>query len=254
MKCIIILPCYNEKGNLEQLVFLICKALDGLVPYQILAVNDGSTDGTEKILLKLSQQYPLMLLEHGTNSGLASALETGLNEAVQSASDDDVIITLDADNTHDPRYIPVLIEASKKADIVISSRYVKGGKQSGVPLHRIILSRSINKLIKMVSGIPVDDATSGFRCYRVSLLRKTRKAFDKLIRSKGFEVSFEILLKTYLCNQRIVEIPNTLDYNRKIGGSKVNLLTTACRYILFLSKILVWRALGILRSEGRRSL
>jgi len=247
LKCIMILPCYNEKGNLEQLVPSIDKVLDGLMPYQIIAINDGSSDGTEKILLKFSQQYPLKLLEHKTNKGLACALETGLNEAVQSASDDDLIITMDADNTHNPRYIPSLIEASRKADIVISSRYVKGGKQSGVPLLRIILSRIINKLIKMVSGIPVDDATSGFRCYRVSLLRKTRKTFDKLIRSKGFEVSFEILLKTYLCNPRITEVPNTLDYYRKIGRSKVNLVTTVCRYILFLSKILVWRALGMLK-------
>lgn len=254
MKCIITLPCYNERGNLEQLVPSIDKALDGLMPYKIIAVDDGSTDGTEKILLKLSQQYPLKLLEHRTNKGLASALETGLNEAVQSASDDDLIITMDADNTHDPRYIPILVRASKKADMVISSRYVKGGKQCGVPLLRLILSRTINKLIKVVSGIPVDDATSGFRCYRVSLLRKARKAFGKLIRSKGFDVSFEILLKTYLCNLRIAEVPNTLDYGRKIGKSKVNIVTTICRYILFLSKILVWRALRMLKYEHRRSL
>jgi dolichol-phosphate mannosyltransferase len=110
------------------------------------------------------------------------------------------------------------------------------------------LSRAVNSLIKVVTGIPIKDATSGFRCYRASALKKTTKTFDKLIQSKGFEVSFEILFKTYWCASRIKEVPNTLDYGRKIGKSKVKLVATIWRYILLLSKLLAWRIEGSIKS------
>lgn len=255
MKCIITLPCYNEEKNLQQLIPLIDKTLHETLPYHIVAVDDGSTDRTQEILCKLSQQYPMTIINHQKNRGLASALETGLKEALRSVQkDDDLIITMDADNTHNPKYILNLVAATKQCDIVVSSRYIKGGKQLGVPLFRRVLSKTVNNLIRIITKIPVEDATSGFRCYRASALKRTIKTFDKLIQSKGFEVSFEILFKTYWCTKKIKEVPNTLDYGRKIGKSKVKLITTVFRYVLLLSKLCAWRIQGALKSENRNSL
>jgi len=255
MKCIVMLPCHNEERNLERLIPSIHKALHARMSYQIIAVNDGSTDGTGGILYKLSEKYPIIVTKHKCNSGLASALRTGLNLAVEHASDEDLIVTMDADNTHDPEYIPQLAEEAKRSEVVISSRYAKGGKQLHVPSYRVILSRVLNLFVRILARMPVKDATSGYRCYKASALKKTMQIFgEKFIESGGFEVSCEILLKTYWCSGAVSEVPNTLDYSKKIGRSKIKIMPTIFSYIILLVKVVLGKALEAPSLETRRSL
>jgi len=255
MKCIVMLPCHNEAGNLERLIPSIHKALHAHMPYRIIAVDDGSTDGTGRILYKLSEKYPIIVAEHKHNGGLASAFRTGLNLAMKCASAEDLIVTMDADNTHDPEYILQLAEEAKRFEVVVSSRYAKGGRQLHVPAYRVILSRMLNLSIRMLTRMPVKDATSGYRCYKASVLRKVMRIFGKnFIESKGFEVSCEILLKTYWCSGSVSEVPNTLDYSKKIGRSKIKIMPTIFSYIILLGKVGLWKALGAPRLETCHSL
>lgn len=255
MKCLVMLPCHNEEQNLEKLVSSLHEVLHTHIPYQIVAVNDGSTDGTGGILHKLSEEYPIIVAEHKNNQGLASAFRTGLKLALEQASPEDLIVTMDADNTHNPKYIPRLAQEAVNSEVAISSRYTQGGRQLHVPCYRVLLSRILNSLIKILTRIPVNDATSGYRCYKASVLRKAIQTFGKkLIESKGFEVSYELLLKTYRCSGSVKEVPNTLDYSRKLGKSKIRIMPTILSYILLLGKTVLWKP-GVAPSyESRYSL
>jgi dolichol-phosphate mannosyltransferase len=237
------LPCFNEERNLQSLVSKIDHALNRNILYQIIAVNDGSEDYTVNILRTLSKEYPIEVIGHERNMGLATALRTGLYAAIKHASDDDLIVTMDADNTHEPTTIVDMArEMEEGADIAVGSRYEKGGKQLNVPPYRILLSKTCNFIIGKIAWMPVKDATSGFRCYRASALKKPITILgDKFIQSRGFGVSLEILVKTYLCASVVKEIPTTLHYGRKLGDSKMNVFHTITEYLRLFRELRKWR-------------
>lgn len=243
MKCTIVLPCYNEEENVKSLISTIDRTLRQRLSYEIIAVNDGSNDDTGELLRKLSRKYPIYVLENPTNKGIARTLQMGLSEAVQRSSDEDLIITMDSDNTHDPQYILDMAKASKKADIVIGSRYVKNGIQLNVPFHRIILSKAVNFLARIMVKLPVRDATSGYKCFKAAALKRLSR-FSKhgFIESKGFEVSLEVLAKTYWCNSIVEEVPITLNYSKKKSRSTIKLLPTIKSYFTLLGKMKSWRS------------
>jgi len=243
VECLVMLPCYNEEENLKSLIHNIDETLRHSINYKIIAVNDGSRDHTGDILKELSNEYPIIITEHKTNKGLSKALHTGLKTALQYSSDEDFIITMDSDNTHDPKHILHMLRVARHgADIVIGSRYVPYGKQTNVSPHRIFLSKSINLIIRKIARLPVKDATSGYRCFRASVLRKLEKTLgQKFLESKGFEASFELLVKTFWCCSNVKEIPITLDYSKKKGKSKMRLMPTIKRYGITLMKIKKWR-------------
>jgi len=242
MKCFIVLPCYNEEGNVKPLISIIDSTLRQRLSYEIIAVNDGSNDDTGELLRKLSRKYPIHILEHIRNKGIATALQIGLSQAIKRSSDEDLIFTMDSDNTHDPRYVLDMAKAAKKADIVIGSRYVKNGKQLNVPLHRVILSKAVNFLARRMVKLPVRDATSGYRCFKAAALKKLSMVSKHgFIESKGFEVSLEVLARTFWCNSTIEEVPITLDYSKKKSKSNVRLFPTMKSYFILLGKMKAWR-------------
>lgn len=243
VKCIVVLPCYNEEKNLESLLTKIDEALRSEVPYMVIAVNDGSSDGTPDLLRKLSVSYPVTVVEHPVNRGLAEAIRSGIDAALKSSDDSDLVVIMDSDNTHDPIYIRSMLEYVKDgADIVIGSRYVEGGGQINVHKYRVFLSRVVNLLLKWVSRLPVNDATSGYRCFRATTLRRAKeKLGQKFLESKNFEVSFELLLKASFYSLTIKEVPILLDYSKKRGRSKMKLLPTIGGYLQTLMKIKRWR-------------
>jgi len=215
----------------------IAKTLNQL-PYEIIAIDDGSTDGTADILRKLGKDYPVVLLVHKQNKGYSAAVRTGLENAIKRATDESVIVTMDADMTHDPCYIPSMIKKISEYDIVIASRYVPGGKQLSVPNYRVILSKSISLLARIVFGIPAKDVTSSYRCFKASLLKKMSKKFgENFISSKGFECALEILIKAKNCGARMIEVPFVLDYSKKQGRSKMKVAQTIVDYIKMMRKI-----------------
>ena len=237
MRCFIILPCFNEEENIKPLIHSIDEALKPHISYKIIAVNDGSYDGTGEVLKDLSADYPLEILGHETNMGLGMALKTGLLTVANEAFDEDFIVIMDSDNTHDPKHVLEMLAAAKNADVVVGSRYVKGGAQLNVPLHRVILSKAVNFLIKKLFCLPVNDATSGFRCFRACLIKRLFKTFrNGIIESKGFESSLELILKSINIGGVVAEVPICLDYGVKGGVSKMRLLTTIAKYLSLIFK------------------
>lgn len=247
MHCFIVLPCFNEERNVKPLIYSIDQVLSLHTNYKIIAVNDGSLDRTAEILKDLSDEYPIELLQHTTNMGLGAALRTGLLAAAEEALDDDVIVTMDSDNTHDPKDVLGMLDAASCADIIVGSRYVKGGVQRNVPAHRVVLSRAINLMVGTVFQLRSKDNTSGFRCYRASLLKKICKKYGShVIESRGFVSSFELLVKAVYSGGTVTEVPIYLDYGKKGGASKMRLFSTVSGYLVLLIRHRQLRNSGIL--------
>ncbi len=237
MKCLIVLPCFNEEKSIKPVVFSLDNVLRPQIPYKIIAVNDGSRDRTAEFLKDLSSDFPLKIVEHFTNKGLGAALKTGLLAANEEAFDDDFVVTMDSDNTHDPKHVLDMLIAARSANIVVGSRYVKGGKQLNVPPHRVILSKFINILVGKVFLLPVRDATSGFRCFRADLLKHLCANFKgSIIESEGFVASVELLLKAVRSGGVVAEVPILLDYGKKGSSSKMRLFSTIVKYLVLLSR------------------
>jgi dolichol-phosphate mannosyltransferase len=232
------MPCFNEEKNIKPLIYLIDDVLRPQIQYKIIAVNDGSHDRTREVLKDLSTNYPLEVLDHSTNLGLGAALRTGLLMAAEESFDDDFVVTMDSDNTHDPKDVLNMLEAAEYADVVVGSRYVKGGGQLNVPLHRVILSKAINLLVGKLFLLPLKDATSGFRCFRAHSLKRIRDVFKvSIIESNGFVASLELLLKAVRSGGIVAEIPILLDYGKKGGASKMRLCSTILNYLVLLFKL-----------------
>ena len=240
------LPCYNEAQNLTKLLpqihstFMFLSQPDileqqslGIKDCQILAVNDGSTDNTEEILKDYAKIYPLTVISHKHNRGLAETYRTLIHVLKKQARHHDIVIFMDADNTHPPQIIKDLVKvASTTAEVVVASRY-KGGTELGVPLKRRILSKVVNWLIRNLCGISILDCTSGYRAYRMEVLKRLPH-----LESKGFEVTAEILIEisAHKPPYKIEEVPLKLYYNRKKGSSKIHVEETIKAYVKMLWK------------------
>jgi dolichol-phosphate mannosyltransferase len=198
-----------------------------------LAVNDGSTDRTEELLKEYAKTYPLTVISHRHNQGLAETYRTLINTLKKQAKHDDIAVFMDADNTHSPEFIRDLVKvASTTADVVVASRYI-GGTEVGVPLKRRILSKVVNWLIRNLCGISILDCTSGYRAYRLEVLKRLPP-----LESKGFEVTAEVLIRisSHKPPYKIEEIPLTLYYDRKRGASKIHVRQTIKAYVKLLWK------------------
>ncbi len=231
-----ILPALNESQNIEKLFinlndFYRNKEENIIITY----VDDGSTDDTADKLnfLKnqLSNNINLKIIIHEKNLGLGEALKSGFNYSLSVAKDNDVLITMDTDNSHT---IEQSYELYKKivfenADVSIASRYVQNSKIRGLKNTRIILSHLAAKLFKFFFNIDnVRDYTCGFRAYRVKKIRKIILNYNNFFSETGFSVSADILLKLYKYRNQLSfkEIPIDLRYDLKEGKSKMKILKT----------------------------
>jgi dolichol-phosphate mannosyltransferase len=236
----VLLPCYNEELNLKELVAKIsevCKDFD----YRIVAVDDGSIDGTYPLLCSLSEDFPLVVLKHEKNKGLHEALKTLIFWIHDNAEDFDYVITMDSDLTHDPKYIPSLVSYCEKNDaqVAIASRYADGGVQLGVSAYRVLLSKCLRIFAKIELMLPVKDVSSGYRCIQASSIKKLVKIYGSrnLIMARGFDVQLELLYKLHLCGAKISEMPFTLDYSLKRGKSKLKVRRTIFGYFNTVSRL-----------------
>ncbi len=247
MKIYVLLPCFNESEHVQPLVSRINETLVSLKSpsrdiwkiddYTVLAVNDGSTDQTGEILEEMTKLYPIQVFHHEFNMGLAEAYRTLIANVTKFCEDDDIVVTMDADETHDPTCILSLLANLKAgADLVVASRYA-GGSELGVPFHRRLLSRTANWLISNLTCIPIKDCTSGFRAFRGALLKNL-----PVLEANGFEVSAELLIHVCRHNPPPVtqEVPFVLHYYQKKSKSKIKLLPTAKAYLR-----LLWRNANI---------
>lgn len=233
-RLIVALPAYNEEQCLPPLLKAFNKLFSELPASArpiVIVVDDGSKDRTAAVTERIAEKMPVRLVKHPQNRGLGEAIKTGLRAALEeSTSDRDVIVCMDADNTHPPRYVvPMLKKIEAGADLVIASRYRRGSRQVGVPAHRQLMSFGAFVLFRIFLALPgVRDYTCGFRAYRSGLIRKAFEQYgDDLITRNGFACTDQLLVNiACLGRVRMEEIPFILRYDRKKGPSKLNLGVT----------------------------
>ncbi len=229
-KVIVILPAYNEEESINRLFEGFSRIVPHLGDYEIILVNDGSTDRTVQQAEAWREKLNLVIVHHEKNKGLGPAIKTGLYHAIgHSVTGSDPIVYMDADCTHPPSYVPELVAQVKDgADMVIASRFLPGSKEVGVPLMRRLYSRGARFLFHLLLPLPgVTDFTCGFRAYRSGLIKNALERFgDAIIERTGFACTDDLLVNLATFDISIAEIPFTLRYDRKRGQSKLKLLLT----------------------------
>ncbi len=239
---ILALPAFNEGENLRPLVESAAATFESHgLSYRIVVVDDGSTDHTAQVLQELQETYPLERIAHERNRGLGAAIRTLIGATLErTLTPNDAIVFMDADNTHDPAYIPQMVEKLWQGpyDVVIASRFRDGSKEVGVPWQRRLLSRGARWLFRLFLRLPdVTDYTCGYRAYRAELLRAAREKYgERIITREGFACTDELLVHLSTLTKRMTEVPFVLRYDRKRGRSKLPLLRTVyetLRMLLF---------------------
>jgi len=230
-----VLPAYNEEESLPNLLKRISDLnINHNTKIKVIVVNDGSSDKTGEIGSHVNKNLHLTIVNHAKNMGLGQAVQTGIKEALSQANDNDIIVIMDADDTHDVTLLDEMItQIEDGADIAIASRFVNGGDDASAPMFRRMLSRGASIIFKTILPLnSIKDFTSGYRGYRVHLLRKASIHFgETLVNEQGFACMVELLLKLRHWSPKIVEIPFELRYDRKLGASKLKLFKTIFQYI-----------------------
>lgn len=213
---IVIIPTYNEKENIENIIRKVF-SLDG--GFDILIIDDGSPDGTAAIVKKLQQEFPerLHMIERPGKLGLGTAYITGFKWSIDKGYD--YTFEMDADFSHNPEDLPRLYQACKDgADLAIGSRYCDGISVINWPIGRIIMSYYASVYVRTVLGMKVYDCTAGFKCYSNKVLRTID--LDK-VEMKGYGFQIEMKYTTYKLGFKITEVP-IIFVNRKAGTSKMS--------------------------------
>jgi dolichol-phosphate mannosyltransferase len=208
--------------------------------FQVVIVDDGSTDGTLDVIRYWSSRIPIDAVQHAKNSGLGETIQDALYRAATLADAGDIIVTMDADNTHSPAVIPAMVHAIEKAsDVVIASRYRRGSKVVGLSVLRHLMSHGARFLFQLAFPIEgVRDYTCGFRAYRASLLHDAFARFGKtLAQERGFAAMAEILLKLRTMNPKFDEVPMVLRYDLKSGDSKMRVGATVMKTLRMMRRL-----------------
>jgi dolichol-phosphate mannosyltransferase len=215
MKNIIVIPTYNEKQNIEVLIPLI---FETLYDVDVVVADDSSPDGTGKAVQDLKFKYPrLRLLTRSKKEGLGKAYINAYNEVLKD-KDLKSVIMMDADLSHDPKYLQEMFKQSQKYSVVVGSRYVRGGRTVGWEIWRRVLSYCANIYCRIITGLPVHDCTGGFNVISADLLRKID--FSKMDMS-GYAFIMELKYHLYKAGGNFFEVPITF-VNRVGGESKIS--------------------------------
>jgi dolichol-phosphate mannosyltransferase len=236
----IVLPVYNEESALDQLLTRIRSAMAG-VEYTVVVVNDGSRDRSAEIARERRSIMPLEVVDHDRNRGLGEALRSGLLRAGSLARNDDLIVTMDADDTHPPDLIGVMACRIEEGwDVVIASRYAGGAREVGLSLRRRMLSRGASALLgALFPMVGARDYSCGYRAYRASVVKKALEAYGPaLVEEQGFACAVEVLLKLRKLGVRVTEVPLVLRYDQKKSASKMRVVRTVSRYLVLVAKTL----------------
>jgi dolichol-phosphate mannosyltransferase len=223
---IVILPTYNERDNLP----LVVSALLAHDAVDVLVVDDGSPDGTGAIADRLAAENPRVRVLHRTGlRGLGRSYVEGMLHALSIGATH--VIQMDADLSHDPAAVPLLLDAAADADVVIGSRYVPGGRVQNWPWRRLALSTFANSYVRTITGLTARDCTSGFRCWRREALEKIRL---ERLRSDGYAFQVELTWEAQRAGCRLAEVPITF-VERRAGASKLS------GSVIVESMLLPWR-------------
>jgi len=210
----VVIPTFNEAANIERLVREILALGLGL---DVIVVDDNSPDGTGDLVEALGREDGhVQLVRRPRKLGLGTAHIAGFHRAL--AGEADHIITLDADFSHRPHYIPKLLRAARCYDVVIGSRYVPGGGARFCTANRRLLSRGANAFARIALGLEANDCTAGFRCYRRAVLEAVD--LDGIF-SDGYSFLIELLYRCQRLGFRVGEVPIVFE-NRQCGASKIS--------------------------------
>lgn len=236
----VVVPTYNERENIATLISQVLE----YPRLRVLVVDDNSPDGTGDLVAELMSAEPRIgLLRRAGKQGLGTAYRAGFRRALDEGAQ--FIFEMDADFSHDPRYLPQLLAAAEtRYDLVLGSRYVAGGGTSDWGLVRQFISRGGNLYAGLILGLPVADATGGFRCYRRAVLERINL---DAIRSNGYSFQIEMVYRTLQAGFSVGEIPIIFP-DRRVGQSKMS------RRIVFEALLAVLRLrLSSVQVQGDRA-
>ncbi len=215
----VVIPTYNEAENVEPIVRAVSAELDRVAPgaYRLLIVDDGSPDGTGEIADRLAAELTVVeVLHRPGKEGLGQAYLAGFATALAAGAE--FVIEMDADFSHDPRYLGDLLTAAADADLVLGSRYVRGGGVRDWGLTRRLISRGGGVYARTILRVPVRDLTGGFKCIRRAVL----EAIDlESVRAEGYVFQIEVTYRAILAGFKVVEVPIVFR-DRTAGSSKMS--------------------------------
>lgn len=214
MNVLVVTPTYNERENLPDLV----RAILAHAGTRVMVVDDQSPDGTGAIADALATEFPgrVQVIHRTGRRGLGRSYVEGLQIAIDDGAD--LICQMDADWSHDPKYLPEMVQAAADHDVVIGSRYLRGVSVVNWPLRRIVLSAFANRYIRTITGLKAQDCTSGYRCWRREMLAKL--PLDRVV-SDGYAFLVEMLYEAHRRGARIGEVP-IIFVERRLGVSKLS--------------------------------
>lgn len=215
----VVIPTYNEAANIEGIVRATVAELDRVAPgdYRILVVDDNSPDGTGQIADRLAAAHPQVEVMHrAAKTGLGHAYLAGFARALDGGAE--LVIEMDADFSHDPRYLGPLLDAAKEADLVLGSRYVEGGGVEDWGLLRRLISRGGGFYARKILGVQIHDLTGGFKCIHRRVLETIQL---ETIRAEGYVFQIEVTYRALRAGFRVKEIPIVFK-DRSVGSSKMS--------------------------------
>ncbi len=234
----IIIPCFNEEENVKRIPVELIQEVNKLkLDYEIVTVNDGSTDNTFEELEKIQKIHPMLkIVNHQKNKGLAAAIKTGIDNATG-----ELTVTLDADFTFHPKQIKNLLDRFKQGDVdlVIGSPTLGKGYSKDIPRYRIWLSRMGGLLYRIALGEKITAVTPIFRLYKTKKLKEIELNPNSSPRG-GFSINAEILAKLLIKKIRVAEIPAELT-TRQYGESKLNNSKEIVTQLILVMRIVWWR-------------
>ena len=235
-----VLPAYNEEPNIERQLTTIRGLMERKgFEYTVLVVDDGSHDGTAAAVQALAGIMPVRLIQHNVNRGVGKAFQTGFEAVMESAGNDDIIITMDADTTQNLRTVELMVEKINAGyEVVLGSTFAPGGMMIGAPFNRYVLSWVCNLMYRILFPIRGIHTYTGFyRAYSGAAIRQSYEHFgDRLIKSSGFVVMAELLVKFRQIPLFITEVPMIMRYNLRGGPSKMPVLRTIGTHLAVMLK------------------
>ena len=227
MKTLVISPTYNERKNIKLLVDMV---LGNYPDFDLLIIDDNSPDGTSEKVKDLQSKYENLYLEiRGKKSGLGTAYIYGFKWALDHNYDR--IVQMDADLSHNPKDLPMLVKNLDEYDLVIGSRYIRGISVVNWPLRRLMLSYGANTYSRIITGMPIMDGTGGFKAWKSEVLSDID--LDS-VRSQGYSFQIEMNFRAWIKDYKIKEVPIIFS-DRTIGQSKMS------KKIVYEAIFMVWR-------------
>jgi dolichol-phosphate mannosyltransferase len=227
-----VIPAFNEEESIPGLLADLAPRARELGA-RVIFVDDGSTDGTAAAIEANRDDLHLAVVRHRVNRGLGTALNSGLRAALGESSDDDAIVTIEADNTSDLNDLPAMLARFEEGyDIVLASVYAPGGALLGVKGWRVTASKAVSNTFRTLGGLrEIHTLSALYRVYRAGTLRRAADTYGYLlVREPGFAANVELLLKLYNAGATVAEVPTVNDWSRRLGTSKMSLTPTVLAY------------------------